>query len=47
MMGSLLGRGTVNISKDEFNERVDYLGAYLSFSSGGWCKKFTVYSRRI
>jgi zinc protease len=35
MMGSLLGRGTVNISKDEFNERVDYLGAYLSFSSGG------------
>ena len=35
MMGSLLGRGTTNISKDEFNERVDYLGAYLSFSSGG------------
>jgi len=35
MMGSLLGRGTANISKDEFNERVDYLGAYLSFSSGG------------
>ena len=35
MMGSLLGRGTTNISKDEFNERVDYLGASLSFSSGG------------
>ena len=35
MMGSLLGRGTANISKDEFNERVDYLGAYLGFSSGG------------
>ena len=35
MMGSLLGRGTTNISKDEFNERVDYLGAYPSFSSGG------------
>ena len=34
-MGSLLGRGTTNISKDEFNERVDYLGASLSFSSGG------------
>ena len=35
MMGSLLGIGTTNISKDEFNERVDYLGASLSFSSGG------------
>tara|TARA_B100000809_G_scaffold31430_1_gene27357 strand:+ start:17874 stop:19925 length:2052 start_codon:yes stop_codon:yes gene_type:complete len=35
MMGSLLGRGTINISKDEFNERVDYLGAYLQFSNGG------------
>tara|TARA_B100000787_G_scaffold152225_1_gene125739 strand:- start:30252 stop:32303 length:2052 start_codon:yes stop_codon:yes gene_type:complete len=35
MMGSLLGRGTVNISRDEFNERVDYLGANLGFSSGG------------
>ena len=35
MMGSLLGRGTSNISKDEFNEKVDFLGANLGFSSGG------------
>ena len=35
MMGSLLGRGTTNISKDDFNERVDYLGANLGFSSRG------------
>lgn len=35
MMGSLLGRGTANISKDDFNERVDFLGASVSFSSGG------------
>lgn len=35
MMGSLLGRGTSNISKDDFNERVDYLGANVSFSSNG------------
>ena len=35
MMGSLLGRGTTNISKDNFNERVDYLGANISFSSRG------------
>ena len=35
MMGSLLGRGTVNISKDAFNEKVDYLGANVSFFSAG------------
>ena len=35
MMGSLLGRGTSNISKDNFNEKVDYLGANVSFFSGG------------
>ena len=35
MMGSLLGRGTTTISKDDFNEKVDYLGANVSFFSGG------------
>ncbi len=35
MMGSLLGRGTTNISKDEFNEKVDFLGANVSFFSSG------------
>ena len=35
MMGSLLGRGTANISKDEFNEKVDYLGANVNFRSSG------------
>ncbi len=33
MMGSLLGRGTPNMSKDDFNERVDFLGANVSFGS--------------
>lgn len=33
MMGSLIGRGTTNISKDDFNERVDFLGASVSFGS--------------
>ena len=33
MMGSLMGRGTANISKDDFNERVDFLGANVSFGS--------------
>jgi len=35
MMGSLLGRGTSNITKDEFNEKVDFLGANVSFFSSG------------
>ena len=35
MMGSLLGRGTNNITKDEFNEQVDFLGASVSFFSAG------------
>lgn len=35
MMGSLLGRGTSNISKDNFNEKIDFLGANVSFFSTG------------
>ncbi|WBL22655.1 M16 family metallopeptidase [Zunongwangia sp. HRR-M8] len=35
IMGELLGQGTTNIPKDEFNERVDYLGARVNLSSGG------------
>jgi len=33
LLSSLLGSGTVNISKDDFNEEVDYLGASISFGS--------------
>lgn len=35
LTGDLLGTGTKNMSKDEFNEKVDYLGARLNFYSGG------------
>jgi zinc protease len=35
LTGSLLGSGTNNISKDAFNEEVDYLGANISFYSQG------------
>ncbi|WP_442266210.1 M16 family metallopeptidase [Tenacibaculum sp. ZS6-P6] len=35
LLGGLLGNGTKNISKDDFNERVDYLGANVGFSSSG------------
>ena len=33
MMGSLLGRGTPKMTKDAFNERVDFLGANVGFGS--------------
>ncbi|WP_394420441.1 insulinase family protein [Tenacibaculum mesophilum] len=35
VMGDMLGNGTTNMPKDEFNERVDYLGANVSFRSNG------------
>ncbi|WP_159946797.1 M16 family metallopeptidase [Polaribacter septentrionalilitoris] len=35
LMGSLLGRGTSNITKDEFNEKVDFIGASINFFSSG------------
>ncbi|MDH3381088.1 MAG: insulinase family protein [Flavobacteriaceae bacterium] len=35
LAGSLLGTGSKNISKDAFNEEVDYLGARIFFSSQG------------
>ncbi len=35
MTGSLIGRGTTHISKDDFNEKVDYMGANLNFSRRG------------
>lgn len=35
LMGGLLGSGTTNISKDEFNEKVDYLGANVNLNGSG------------
>ena len=44
MMGSLLGRGTTNISKDAFNEKVDYLGASVDFySASAYASSLTRY----
>ncbi|MGY5849116.1 M16 family metallopeptidase [Salegentibacter sp. F14] len=34
LTGGLLGTGTKETSKDEFNEEVDYLGARLNYSAG-------------
>src|SRR5680860_84208 len=35
LTGQLLGTGTQKISKDDFNERIDYLGARLNFNPSG------------
>ena len=35
MMGSLLGNGTASMSKDDFNEKIDYLGANVNFFQSG------------
>jgi hypothetical protein len=34
-MASQLGNGTTTMSKDDFNKRVDFLGATVNFGSGG------------
>lgn len=48
LIGSMLGNGTTSISKDKFNEEVDFLGANLNFGfSGGFASSLTKYSDRI
>ena len=48
IIGSMLGNGTTTISKDEFNEEIDFLGARLNFGfSGGFASSLSKYSDRI
>ena len=48
LIGSMLGNGTTTISKDDFNEEIDFLGANLSFGfSGGFAGTLSKYSERI
>ncbi|MUU79857.1 M16 family metallopeptidase [Winogradskyella endarachnes] len=48
LLGSMLGNGTTSISKDKFNEEVDFLGANLNFGfTGGFASSLTKYSDRI
>ncbi|MCU7618976.1 insulinase family protein [Chryseobacterium sp. PBS4-4] len=35
IMADQLGNGTTTLSKDEFNKKIDFLGANLGFSTGG------------
>ena len=48
LLGALMGNGTTNISKDKFNEEVDYLGARLNFwDTGASASSLTKYFERI
>ncbi|MBJ7879482.1 M16 family metallopeptidase [Gelidibacter salicanalis] len=48
LVGSMLGNGTTSISKEKFNEEIDFLGARLSFSSSGaYASALSQYSDRI
>ncbi|GAA0712981.1 hypothetical protein GCM10009430_04100 [Aquimarina litoralis] len=44
----MIGKGTKNISKDAFNEEVDFLGAFVNVgASGGFAQSLSKYSDRI
>ncbi len=48
LTGALMGNGTKTISKDAFNEEVDFLGASIGFSSSGaFASGLSKYSQRI
>ena len=48
LLSSMLGNGTTNITKDDFNEEVDFLGANINFSSSGaFASTLSKYSDRI
>ena len=48
LLGSMLGNGTKNISKDDFNEEVDFLGAVINVSFGsGFAFTLTKNNERV
>jgi len=48
ILGTMLGNGTTRISKDAFNEEVDFLGARLNFgANGGFASCLSKYSERV
>ncbi|MGV8813639.1 MAG: M16 family metallopeptidase [Gelidibacter sp.] len=48
LVGSMMGNGTTSISKEKFNDEIDFLGARLSFnSSGAYASSLIQYSERI
>lgn len=48
LTGSLIGNGTQKISKDAFNEEIDFLGADINFSSdGAYASGLSKYAGRV
>ena len=48
LLSSMLGNGTTTVSKDDFNEEVDFLGANLNFGSqSASARALSKYSKRI
>lgn len=48
LVGSMMGNGTTSISKEEFNEEIDFMGAQLSFgSSGAYASGLSKYTDRL
>ncbi|TYB70705.1 insulinase family protein [Bizionia gelidisalsuginis] len=48
LLGAMLGNGTATISKDVFNEEIDFLGARLNFNAeGASASALSKYSERI
>ena len=48
LLGSMLGNGTTNIPKDEFNEEIDYLGASINIGFGsGFAFTLTKNNERV
>ncbi|MGA9638842.1 M16 family metallopeptidase [Flavobacterium sp.] len=48
LTSSLMGNGSIKISKDDFNEEIDFLGASISIgSSGGYASTLSKYARRV
>lgn len=48
LTASLMGNGTTSISKDAYNEEVDFMGASISLSAeGGYARSLTEYFERV
>jgi zinc protease len=48
ILAAMLGNGTKSISKDDFNEEIDFMGASLSFgSSSAFASALTKYGERV
>ena len=48
LLGSILGNGTTTISKDDFNEEIDFLGASLNIGfNGGFASTLTRNNERV